>query len=275
MQPDFLLIGAMKCATSTVSAYLENHPDVFMVPRCEPRFFSDDANWSRGASWYEALFDAEPDAALRGEGSNDYANLARFPKCAERIKSYRPDLKLIYMVRNPTKRLRSDWIQRRVDSGDVYPATIAAAIEQMPEIFVDQGMYWKNLSEYRRHFPDDQIFIGFMEDLPQDQDHFFPALTDFLGLQPHAPGGLHANPSGAKRVPTTSFSTVNQWSWMTTFKALLPSGFKAAIKDRFFSTDAKTIKMDERIKAQLRDLYARDSQNILEHCGRPTDFWDE
>ena len=70
--PTFLVIGAMKCATSTVCAYLEDHPDVFMVPRIEPNHFSRDGNWAKGMAYYAPFFRGAETYAERGEGSNDY-----------------------------------------------------------------------------------------------------------------------------------------------------------------------------------------------------------
>ncbi|WP_306751781.1 hypothetical protein [Paracoccus actinidiae] len=105
MQPDFIVIGAMKCGSSTVCAYLEDHPGVFMVPRAEPNFFSHDENHARGPAWYENFFAGQDGAKLRGEGSNAYALGQMFPHCDARMAAYKPDLKLIYVVRHPVERI--------------------------------------------------------------------------------------------------------------------------------------------------------------------------
>jgi hypothetical protein len=41
--PNFLLVGAAKCGTSSLYHYLQQHPDIFMSPAKEPRFFSNRA----------------------------------------------------------------------------------------------------------------------------------------------------------------------------------------------------------------------------------------
>ena len=53
---EFIVIGAMKAATSTICSYLEDHPDTYMVPRAEPNYFSRDENFARGDAWYDAHF---------------------------------------------------------------------------------------------------------------------------------------------------------------------------------------------------------------------------
>ena len=79
---------------------------------------------------------------------------ARYPLSAARMAAFNPGLKLIYMVRDPLARLRSDWIQRRVDQGYNIPADLCEAVVRHPKIFVDQSLYWENLSRYRSHFSD-------------------------------------------------------------------------------------------------------------------------
>ena len=50
MQPDFIIIGAMKCGTSTVNAYFEDHPATFMVKGQEPNFFSHEDRFAQGVA---------------------------------------------------------------------------------------------------------------------------------------------------------------------------------------------------------------------------------
>ena len=56
--PDFVIIGAMKCGTSTLAAQLGAQDGVFMTTPKEPNFFSDDAVFAQGLPWYESLFEA-------------------------------------------------------------------------------------------------------------------------------------------------------------------------------------------------------------------------
>jgi len=38
--PNFLIIGAMKAGTTALHFYLDQHPEIYMCPYTEPRFFS-------------------------------------------------------------------------------------------------------------------------------------------------------------------------------------------------------------------------------------------
>src|SRR5580658_11233584 len=85
--PDFFVAGAPKAGTTAVHAALARHPSLFMSPVKEPKFFLTDGPpparggpgdvqtyrehvWQRAD--YEALFDAAPAGALRGESTPLY-----------------------------------------------------------------------------------------------------------------------------------------------------------------------------------------------------------
>ncbi len=265
----------MKCGTSTVCAYLEDHPDVFMLPNAEPNFFNDDANWGQGPAAYEALFDTDPDLPLRGVGSNDYANLARFPETVSRMADYRSDLRLLYMVRHPLTRLRSDWIQRRVDSGDQVGATLDEAVGRTPEIFLDQSFYWKQLSAYLAHFPKEQIFVGFLEDMQADRDAFFARVAGFLGVSPHSVARGHVNPSAGKKVPSPLYSRIRALPGFALAQKITPEGLRTALKTRVLSRPVQAVApLSETTRRTLVDALRPDAAALLAWCGKPADFWD-
>ena len=70
MLPDFIIIGAMKCGTTSLHHYLSLHPDISVSRRKELDFFVAEENWARGLAWYESQF---PDKGkVRGEASPKY-----------------------------------------------------------------------------------------------------------------------------------------------------------------------------------------------------------
>lgn len=275
-RPDFLVIGAMKCATSTVCAYLEDHPDVYMMPGAEPDFFSHDTNWEKGPDWYEKFFEGGSSHRLRGEGSNSYTNLARFPDTAARIRSYCPDARLIYMVRHPLRRVLSDWIQRRAQDRAACPATPDAAVREAPEIFVDPSLYWRQLEAFRHHMPDERIFIGLVEDLRTDPDAFFKGLCAFLGIPP-APqiARPHANPSEGKRVPSRLYALAKSFPGARTLRGLLPDTVASRLVERHLLTDVTdAARFSPTVRDRLAAQIAPDAERFLTHVGRPVDTWD-
>ena len=161
-QPDFLIIGAMKCATSTLHDRLAMQPGIFMTELKEPNFFSNDEQYSKGMEWYLSHFQAADKTDICGESSTHYTKLPTYPHTVERIYREFPNLKLIYVMRHPIDRLVSqyihEWSQRtiRVD--------INQAISQHPEL-VEYSRYSMQLEPYLEMFGREKILPVFFERL--------------------------------------------------------------------------------------------------------------
>jgi hypothetical protein len=100
--PDFFIVGAAKAGTTSLDRYLSAHPEIFMCKK-EPHQFGSDLDFGpawRGGSWDEYLFGfaGAGDARRLGETSPGYLVSTR---AAEEIKAYRPDARIIVMLRNP------------------------------------------------------------------------------------------------------------------------------------------------------------------------------
>ena len=272
--PDLIIIGAMKCATSMVSVYLEDHGDVFMY-KGSPNYFSNDRVFARGPDWYDGLFAGAGPGQLTGEGSNDYAAAAMYPDAAARLAAHAPEARLVYMVRHPVDRLVSAWIQNRADQGDAVPPTLDRAIAEMPERFVDQSLYWHQLERYRAHFADARIFVGFVEDLEADRAAFFARLCGFLGIPPAPVARPRVNVSQGKRVPGRAYSTIRAVPGLGALARLIPRGARHWVKDRLLSRPVTTRpEFSPQVRADLLAKLAPDAAALLAHCAKPADFWD-
>jgi hypothetical protein len=275
LKPDLIVIGAMKCGTSTVCAYLEDHPDVFMVPNGEPNYFSHDENFAHGPDWYARHFDGHAGQRLCGEGSNDYASGRLYPQSATRMAAYQPAVKIIYMVRHPIARMTSAWVQNRVNFGNRIPPTLDRAVTEMPDRYLGQSLYWENLSRYRAVFPDAQIFVGFMEDMEADQPAFFARLCAFLNL-PLAPEIRrgHVNPSAGKKVPNRLHALLNGLPFVKRLKKLAPKGLRQTLRNRFLTdTLVEKPRFSPGVHDQITAEIGPDAAALLVHCGKPADFW--
>ena len=119
--PDFLIAGVPKAGTTALHAALSRHPGLYLSPIKEPKFFLTDGPppakggpgdaltyrehvWERDR--YEALFDAAPPGAPRGEATPLYLY---DPDAMRRIHRLIPDVKLIVVIRDPVERAHSNW----------------------------------------------------------------------------------------------------------------------------------------------------------------------
>ena len=106
--PNLIIIGGLKCGTTSIHHYLGLHPEIQMSKPKELNFFVGELNWDLGLDWYASRFDNR--FKVRGESSPHYTNLPRFEGVAERIREHCPDARLLYMVRDPIKRILSHWV---------------------------------------------------------------------------------------------------------------------------------------------------------------------
>ncbi len=274
--PNFLVVGAMKCATSTVIDFLEHHSQVYVKPFSEPNFFNEDENWEKGSEWYDQFFQSEKAFKICGEGTNNYSNIERYPNTIDRILSYCPDVKILYTVRNPIDRMTSAWIQNRIDIPDEVPSSLSDAIESMPEVFLDQSLYWKQLSEYRKHFKDSNIWVGFLEDLKSNPNTFFEEICEFLDIDKESQEqGLHKNPSSSKKVPNKLYSSVKSIPLVKTLKNAFPRHLRKAVKDKYLSSSTKDIPViSTSVKSKIIEQLQPDVEQLLTYCNKPKDFWD-
>ncbi|MFW6060545.1 MAG: sulfotransferase family protein [Phycisphaeraceae bacterium] len=203
MRPNFLVIGAARCGTSSLCARLASHPDIFISDPKEPFFFSHDELYQRGFAWYESHFRNAGTAKAVGEGSTTYTKHAQFPHVAERIARDLPHARLIYVVRHPLDQIASHYMVLRshaenaIRHGAAVGPLFADSVRQNP-VLVDTALYWKQINRYRRHFPDRQILVVFFEDYRDAPDRTLRAMLEFLNVDLDVPleetaGARHAS----------------------------------------------------------------------------------
>ncbi len=89
------------------------------------------------------------------------------------------------MVRHPLRRIESAWAQL-LSVGDANRFIGFERTLYETETLIDASLYWKQLSEYRRYFPDEQIKIGVFEEFVTDERAELRACLEFLGIEPCA-----------------------------------------------------------------------------------------
>ena len=100
LKPNFFIIGAPKCGTTSLSVYLSEHPEVVMSHPKEPHYFSTDIENGRmtDQSKYLACFIQDKNPIAIGEASTLYL----YSKDAiQNILEFNPNAKFIVMLRKP------------------------------------------------------------------------------------------------------------------------------------------------------------------------------
>ena len=159
--PNLIIIGGLKCGTTSIHHYLGLHPEIQMSKPKELNFFVEELNWDLGLDWYRGRFDDR--FPVRGESSPHYTNHPRFTGVAERIHEHIPDAKLIYMVRDPISRILSHW--RHAVGAGYETRPMEEALARGDQTYVTRSRYWMQLQPYLEHFDRSQIEVITQEEL--------------------------------------------------------------------------------------------------------------
>ena len=177
--PDFIIIGAMKSATSTLHNQLSAQPGIFMSTPKEPNFFSDDEIYNQGLDWYTALFSGADTEQVCGESSTHYTKLPDYPETIQRLKAAISQPKLIYVMRHPIDRLISHYMHQW--SEGVISCDINQAIDRYPEL-VDYSCYGMQISAYFEAFGSKSVLPLFFEGLKANKNKTLNRVGEFIGL---------------------------------------------------------------------------------------------
>jgi hypothetical protein len=189
----------MKSGTSSLYRYLGEHPDVFVAPAKETRYFYDPRNVD--ATEYARFFaGAEPKRAI-GEASPDYLYQ---PHVAQALFNVVPDARLIALLRDPVSRAYSDYWMMRSLGREMLPFEEAIAAERVRLAscearsrvmfpYLDRGRYLPQLQRFSHFFGRERLSVFLFDDLRHDPAAVFAATCRHLGID----DGFRPNNLGA------------------------------------------------------------------------------
>lgn len=183
--PSFLVIGAMKAGTTSLYHYLRAHSQVYMPALKEVDFFTEELNWQRGWSWYDRQFAGATDHHVAlGEASTSYTKFPRYKDVPEKIARFLPEVKLVYVVRDPIERIRSHY-QHNVTLGHERDP-IDVAVKRDPA-YLDYSRYALQIDRYLEHFPRARVLVIVSEDLRDARRETVDVVLRHIGADPSQP----------------------------------------------------------------------------------------
>lgn len=209
-RPTFFVLGAPKCGTTSLCDYLSQHPDVFIPRSKEPVFF--ESQYERGLDYYwERYFGGWSGESAVGDGRTYHLFL---PFVARRIRESVPAARLIAILRDPVARAHSHWWHRFVYHNESLPFEDAVAanldsyragalrfddpdgprrwresllhptaLSSRHRLYLEVGLYARQLEAYRALFPADQLAVVLYDDLCRDPRGVVAGLWRFLGVE--------------------------------------------------------------------------------------------
>ncbi len=239
-KPNFFIVGAPKCGTTSLHEYLQRHPDVYMPFYKEPHFFGSDLIGSRFMQFrnkpekYLRLFKSAEHESRIGESSPWYLVSKT---AAQEIKTYNPDAKIIMILRNPVDMMYSMWSQFRY-SGNEQIESFQDALLAEPKrkqgqlirkaahcitglFYHEMASYSSQVKRYFEVFGEDSVKVIIFDDFKSDTASVYHDVLQYLELDTSF---------------TTSFDVVNpnkevRLEWLQ--KMILSTGFSLMLlKDR-------------------------------------------
>lgn len=274
MLPSVIIIGAAKTGTTSLHHYLGQHPEIAMSEKKELRFFSHEHVWSRGVPWYESQFAGV--AKVHGETSPAYSQYPRFPDVPRRIHDLVPDVKLIYLVRDPIERLVSHYtfsVAKGRERG-----TLDDAVRSPSSRYVDISRYYTQVSRYLPYFDRSRILIVSSEDLETRRVDTLREVFRFLGVDDTFSSPSFSdrlNEAGEHRLRTATGLRLEQLNRLP-FVELIPRRWRIAagrLIYRPFSTKATKPRLSDDLRHVLTGRLRDDVNRFREWTGRPFAEW--
>ena len=176
---------------------LDRHPDVHMAKPLapEPKFFLRDDVYAKGLAHYsEKWFAGAGAAQIAGEKSTDYLES---PVAAERMARDLPQVKLIFILREPVARAYSNYLWSRMNGLETEDFATALRLEEQrerelperlkftrPYSYFSRGLYADLLEPYFNRFMDHQLLVTRFEDIIERPAELAETVQRFIGVAP-------------------------------------------------------------------------------------------
>ncbi len=215
-EPNFIIIGAEKCGTSSLYQYIVEHPHVLGAIEKEIHFFT--YNFDKGLDWYRSHFYplAPNNHYITGEASTSY--IACHSNTPQRVLKLFPQVKLITVIRDPVARAISHYHQlvrlgKEYRSLEEVVQTELAILKNVDDIWAIKQQYWVQakgilwhslyvyfLEQWLKVFPRKQLLILRSEDLFTNTQDTMSKVFNFLEIGEFPKKNYKAYNSGGKYI---------------------------------------------------------------------------
>jgi hypothetical protein len=294
MGPTFILIGAGRSGTTSIHAYLAQHPEVFVPEKSPNHFVAADPipewegpslramarQWVADPAAYERLFEDAGSAKARGDVSPVYLQSVNAPS---RIAARYAGVRIVAILRDPVERAHAHYQGRRRDGLDRRESFEQVVNEELsrplPEVVafgshLGCGRYHHFLKPYYDLFSRDRIRIYLYEDLQQDAAALMADLQAFIGVDRAFRADLshRGGQTGEIRNPLARLIWTRSVAVRTALRPWLPRGFRDRAAP-IVMRDLHRPSLDPAMRERLRPLFREDVRRLQELIGRDLSHW--
>ena len=251
-----MIIGAMKCGTSTLAKILDQHPDISVARGKEPHYFAF-GDWKANLGAYHALFD--PAKKIWCDASTSYTCYPEFNLQIWRdIFEYSPHVKFIYLVRDPVDRVLSNYMHLYERGYTNY--SLKEALVKVPSILT-RGRYYTQIVPYIESFGRDAILILDFDDLKDHPKELVEQVCNFLAIDTSYFENFrfqefHSNRSVGEVRRHHRFDNFERRKSMMILKKVLPIGYKI-LRNKVVYNNPRSFKSKPTITPEISELVLR------------------
>ncbi|MBF0430845.1 MAG: sulfotransferase domain-containing protein [Fibrobacteria bacterium] len=274
--PNFLIIGTQEAETRYLSRLIGQHPEIFTLSQ-ETHFFDKSANFEKGLAWYKSHFSKVTSETAIGECTADYCCVngrgdeGRLPNVHQNIYEAFPDMKLIFVLRNPVARAISA-VNRITNEGKLSPLLDINELLIGPKNnllkrygVIENGYYYQQIDAFLRFFKRNQIlFLIFEEEIEINISNGLEKIFEFMGVDKHFKIGPLSHESGP--LQRTKAGMILSYYF--------PQAKKLALKaDKLFKKPAKEKWPNRYTLATLFKMYQPENEKLFAFLDRTVPAW--
>jgi hypothetical protein len=289
---DFLIIGAQKCATTTLFEHLRSHPGIAMPLEKEVPFFTrQDCSQD---TWQDFATEQFGDAQAHQLWAKATPQYMSDPAVPARIKALMPDVKLVAILRDPIDRTLSHFQmgQRRDTEQREYAEAIAPLItaqgqqagrslpapehargyQSEAQFYVAWSEYGRILTAFGEHFEPQQLLVLYTEELENEPEATLDRLLEFIGLptgfRPPTLGEvIHRGGGSSKRIPQSVRAWLRDCRFLYWLWQRVPEARRGRLRFQYeqwnVNRNGNAMALPENLHTQLSKHYAADIQSLL------------
>lgn len=292
--PNFFVVGAPKCGTTALHAYLRGHPDVFMSDPKEPHFFGADLVFTYGhrrtREEYEALFAGAGGRRRIGEASVWYLYSSA---AAVEIGQVVPDARIIAMLRNPAEMIPSLHRQLVYNGHEVLPLDQALDAEEAraagrripPQARFPRALLYRRVASYSEQleryfavFGREAVRVIVFDDFKADTPKTYADTLRFLGVDDtHRPALDVINASKRSRSIRFRRMLNDPPGWLRTVaRHALPASVRPRVYRSLVSLNSDRLQPgepDAAVLARIRHDMTPEIERLSELLSRDFSSW--